>query len=277
MPSPSTTAIVVTYRTGPRLRECLHVLAGDPAVAEVRIVDNGNPAEDRAWIESFAENREHVDLIDAGANIGFGRGVNLGAQGAKPGYLLIINPDAILKRGSVEAMIAASQSLAAPWIAGGKIFDARGREGRGPRRRKLTLLRALSTFSGWNTWTLETSPPPSAPVRMDVVSGALMLTDTASFSRLGGFDEAYFLHVEDVDLCRRAWEAGGEVVYVPDAGALHDGASSDAPARTVAALKGDSLAYYFRKFARNPFERALAFILSPAIKAVLVLRARDQG
>ena len=197
------------------------------------------------------------------------------AREAGGGYLLLVNPDAILKRGSVGTFIEAAQGLRRPWITGGKIFDTFGHEARGCRRRTLTLWRALTTFAGWNTWTLERRPPPDRPVAMDAVSGALMFTDTESFAALGGFDPAYFLHVEDVDLCRRAWEAGGEVIYCPSAGALHYGSTSDAPSKTVAGYKADSLALYFRKFAANPVEALLARMIAPLLKRVLLARARD--
>ena len=107
MTPPVTTAIVVSYYTGPRLKECLYALASDPAVTAIHIVDNGNPESMRRWLHGFADARQGVKLIDAGGNIGFGPGVNLGAEGAADGHLLIINPDAVLKRGSVEAMAEA--------------------------------------------------------------------------------------------------------------------------------------------------------------------------
>jgi GT2 family glycosyltransferase len=269
------TAIVVSYHTGPRLKECLWALLSDPAISEIRVVDNGNPDRMRGWLSSFADRHPKVRLMDAGGNIGFGAGVNLGAAGASEGCLLIVNPDAVLKRGSVEIMASAARPLASPWIIGGKIFDLSGDEARGPRRRELTLGRALTTFAGLNTWTLENTLPPPGPVAMDVVSGALMLVDTAGFDRLGGFDERYFLHVEDVDLCRRAREAGGSVVYAPQAGALHYGATSDAPAAAVARHKADSLAYYFRKFASGPIDRALVGVIVPLIRFAILRRARD--
>ncbi|MEQ9314843.1 MAG: glycosyltransferase family 2 protein [Henriciella sp.] len=266
MSAGKTTAIVVSYRTGPRLRECLYALAYDPAVSAVLVVDNGNADVDRVWLRAFAANREQVTVLTPDSNIGFGAGVNHAAKTVANGNLLIINPDAVLKRGSVEAMRAASTGLKAPWIVGGKVFDVTGDEVRGPRRRKLTLWRALTSFAGLNTWTLERKPSPETPVPMDVVSGALMLVSKPGFDQLGGFDERYFLHVEDIDLCRRAWEAGGEVAYCPEAGALHYGSTSDVPSADVARYKADSLVYYFRKFASNPIERAVVNAIAPLLK-----------
>ena len=273
----TTTAIVVSYHTGPRLKECLYALDSDPAVTSIRIVDNGNPADMRVWLEAFAETRSSVHFIDAGGNIGFGAAVNLGASGAQDGHLLIINPDAVLKRGSVEAMTEALVGQPSPCIVGGKVFDLDGLEVRGPRRRKLTLLRALTTFSGWNTWTLETTPPPDGPVPMGAVSGALKLARVQDYRSLGGFDERFFMHVEDVDICRRASEAGGETIYTPHAGALHYGATSEAPAKRVAGYKAESLVYYFNKHASGPLERALIAMIAPLLRAAIVGRARDQG
>ena len=88
----------------------------------------------------------------------------------------------------------------------------------------------------------------------------------ADFLALGGFDEGYFLHVEDVDLCRSVWAGGGTVVYQPRAGVLHYGATSDAPSAVVQAHKADSLAYYFRKWASGPLDRALNAVLIPLLR-----------
>jgi GT2 family glycosyltransferase len=104
------------------------------------------------------------------------------------------------------------------------------------------------------------------------VSGAFFLMRRDGYEKLGGFDEGYFLHVEDVDLCRRAWEAGGEVIFVPAAGALHYGSTSDAPSAFVTGHKAKSLARYFRKFAKGPLERLAVEAAVPFIGLALKLR-----
>ncbi|MEM1088014.1 MAG: glycosyltransferase family 2 protein, partial [Pseudomonadota bacterium] len=251
----SVSAIVVSYHTGPRLKECLYALATDPEIDELVIVDHGNPAHIADWIVKFSDAREHVTLLQGQGNIGFGAGVNLGVKYARGDCLLVINPDAVLKRVSVSAVMEARQSLHTPWIVGGKIFDINGREERGPRRRDLTLWRALTSFLGLNTWTLETEPEPINPIAMDVISGALFLISKQSFEQLEGFDEGYFLHVEDVDLCMRCRQAGGSVIYQPRAGALHYGATSNVPTRTIARHKARGFARYFRKRAKGPFSK----------------------
>ena len=79
------TAIVVSYRTGPHLRDCLHALDSDPEVSAIILVDNGNPPEDEAWIAEFSARCPTVSLITPGKNLGFGNAVNLAAREAGGG------------------------------------------------------------------------------------------------------------------------------------------------------------------------------------------------
>ncbi len=256
----SVAAITVSYRTGWRLRDCLHVLAGDPEIDAIIIVNNGNNRQDSDWIHRFAGARPGVTVIQPGGNIGFAAGCNLGAGAANADWLVFINPDAMMKRGSAGALISAATGKSRPVMVGGRIFGIDGREQRGARRRELNW----ATATGLSRWTLEATPAPDGPVSMPVVSGAFFAMPHEDFDALGGFDEGYFLHVEDVDLCRRVREAGGDVIYQPAAGAMHAGATSDAPSAEVAAHKAASLKHYFRKFARSRADRlANALLLAP--------------
>ncbi len=264
----SVTALVVSYQTGPRLVECLYALKGDPDVSAIVIADNGNPPGTEAWLDTFVAGAPKAQIIRL-HNPGFGAGVNAAARLAGSTHLLVINPDCVIKRGALRPMISALERAPPPAIAGGRIFDLQGREERGARRETLTLARAL----GASRWTLEHEPAPAGPIPVGAISGAFFLMRTNDFVSLGGFDEGYFIHVEDVDLCRRAIEAGGAVVYVPGAGALHYGSTSDVPSAFVTQHKAKSLARYFRKFARGPFERLMVEAAVPFIGFALKLRA----
>ncbi|MEO0550599.1 MAG: glycosyltransferase family 2 protein [Pseudomonadota bacterium] len=268
------TALVVTYHTGHYLKDCLYALASDPAVTHTVVVDNGNPEDMADWLSAYSARRDDITLIRPDRNLGFGAAVNLAATRASGDYLLVINPDAVLRRHSIEPMVETHQRLREPAIVGGRIFDTAGVEGRGGRRQMLTLKHAVLSVLGFNTWTLEKTPPPDGPVMMPVISGAFFLMSRAGFEQLSGFDEQYFLHVEDIDLCRRARRAGGEVYYDPRAGVLHYESTSDAPSKTVAWHKANSLSYYFMKFSHGPLERALLRIILPVVRAAMVTTAR---
>ncbi|MEL7031807.1 MAG: glycosyltransferase family 2 protein [Pseudomonadota bacterium] len=274
MTDAAVSAIVVSFQTGPRLKECLYALAGDPEIGEIILVDNGNPPDMEAWQDKFAAARDGVVIVRGHGNIGFGAGVNLGLKTAAGPDILVLNPDAVLRRNSIAGLQSVAETCAEPWIIGGRLFDLYGREERGPRRKELTLWRAATSLIGWNTWTLERTPSPDEPIDIPVISGGFFLTSKASMAQLDGFDEGYFLHVEDVDLCHRCRAAGGRVMYDPRAGALHYGSTSDAPSATVARHKGDSLARYFKTYARGGFERALVFLAMPVMRLGLALSRR---
>lgn len=275
----SVSAIVVSYRTGPVLFDCLHALLADPDVAEIVVVDNGNPPDVVAQLNALGA---RVKVVGEGINRGFAAGVNLGAAQATGNRLLLINPDAVLRRGSIAALEAGLG--AEPAIVGGRIFGDDGIEQRGCRRRQLTMWSAAGTFLGASRapvlrgWFPDINrnreEAPEGPVAMDAVSGALMYLTREGFDFLSGFDERYFLHVEDLDICRRAELEGGSVTYAPDAGAYHHGATSDAPGVVVERHKAAGLERYFRKFATSPIERFAAGVLGPLMTMALLARAR---
>ena len=278
-------AIVVTYRTGPRLTECLHALHAQTGITELVIVDNGNPPDMVDWISDFVAARtatpnmpgQEIRYIKPDKNIGFGSAVNLGAKDCLANQLLIINPDCVVRPDALPIMLEASRGLSSPWMVGGRIFDVKGKAQRGPRRRELTLLRALSKVLGGAGINMPLEPQPNGYVRVDVTSGAFFLMDRAGFEMLGGVDEDYFLHVEDIDLCKRVQMVGGEIFYQPHAGALHYGATSDAPKLVVERHKADGFALYFRKFAKGPIHRMFAELFIPLIRFGLMMRARFGG
>ena len=274
---PSCAAIIVTYRTGPRLKECLRAVQVSGDIDQIIIVDNGNPDDLTGWIDRFADKVDKAVLVRPGENLGFGRAVNLGATRAEAEQLLVLNPDCVIRHDAVPALQAAAGVLSSPWIVGGRIFGLDGQNQRGPMRRKLTFSRALARLFGGAGIDLPLHPHPIEPVPMEVISGAFFLIGRDGFTALGGFDEGYFLHVEDIDLCRRANESGGTVVYHPGAGALHYGATSDVSGWFVERHKAAGFARYFRKFARGPGDRLIAELVIPILSAGLFMRALFAG
>lgn len=276
----SIAAVIVSYRTGPALFECLKAALAASDIDEVIVVDNGNPEDDAARLAALAAEREPFTLIAGQGNVGFARGCNLGARAARAEHLLFLNPDAMIADGAAAALRAAGAARARPWIAGGLTRNLDGGEQRGARRGAFTPWTTFVEMSGLaalGRWApafasihYDGSPLPDGPAPVPTVSGACMLMRADDFAALGGFDEGYFLHVEDIDICRRAREQGGEVVTVPAAEVVHVGATSDASALKVARCKGQSFARYFVKFARSPASRLAARAAGPAIVGLAV-------
>jgi hypothetical protein len=272
--------VIVSYRTGPALAACLHALGQAADIDQIVLVDNGNePAETHA-LDAFIAEHPHASLLRGQGNVGFGAACNLGARAARSDVLVLANPDVILAPDAITRLEAALAAAGAPAVVGGDLRDAEGKPERGSRRERLTLWTALVYFTGlarfepfWpalRDFNRHRDPLPAAPVRVGAVSGALMAMRRADFETLGGFDEGYFLHVEDIDLCRRAEEKGWPVLFAPGPHGRHLRSTSAVDAGAIARHKARGMARYFRKFARGPFERLAAEIAG----GVLTLMSR---
>lgn len=274
----SVCAVIVSYRTGPALARCLDALGRCEGLDEIVLIDNGNEPAETAALDAFAAD-PRVRLLRGQGNIGFAAACNKGAASAQSDVLAFINPDVVLERDALPRLLGALAAAPPPAIVGGDLRDRGGAPERGGRRDRLTLWRAFVAFSGlsrleriapaFRNFNRHRDPMPAAPVPVGAISGALFVIRRADFAALGGFDETYFVHVEDLDLCRRAEDAGYRVLFAPGPHGMHVRSSSAADARDLARYKAEGMAHYFRKFARGPVERlaaraAGAFLLATA-------------
>jgi GT2 family glycosyltransferase len=213
--------------------------------------------------------------------VGFARGANLGARAARGDLLVFLNPDAFLGPGGISALAAALAGRPSPSLVGARILNQDGTEQRGGRRGEVTPLSTLLSLSrlasrvpALNRYEvhLEGEPTPGQVIEAPTVSGACFAMRRADFEALGGFDEGYFLHVEDIDLCWRVRQAGGQVVFQPAAEVVHVGHTSRAHPLRVEYAKGCGLARFFRKRARTPVGLLAAWALSPFIVAAAIVR-----
>lgn len=262
-------AILVSYHSGPVLWHALEALGAQAGLREILLMDNGNPPEVRAELDRRAA-AGTIRLIRSDRNLGFAAACNHAAAAAQGELLLFLNPDAILMRGGLTRMLGTMIGRPHPWIAGARLVGADGVERRGGRRGELTPCSALGDALGFGSFNRHRQPLPSTPVDLPTVSGACLLIPLADFRALDGFDEGYFLHVEDVDLCRRLRERGGTVWFLPQVSVEHEGGSSDAPSLTVERHKLASFRHYFQ---RHYSGRLDAMIVMALIAARYALRA----
>ena len=264
----SVCVIIVSYRTGPVLAECLDALARAHGIDEIVLIDNGNEAAEVQALDAFVVNVPRARLERGQGNIGFAAACNLGARMAQSEVLVFANPDVILAREAIPSLRAVLQAAPPPAIVGGDLRDARGAPERGSRRDALTLWRAFVAFTGlsvagsllpiFRDFNRHRAPLPPSPIRVGAISGALMMMRRSDFEALGGFDEAYFVHVEDLDICRRAELAGWPVIFAPGPHGMHVRSTSAADPRQLSRHKRRGMARYLKKFARGPIERALS-------------------
>ena len=272
-------AIMVSYMTGPALFEAILAVMAETDIGELILVDNGNDIETRRKLREMKALYKRLHLVQGHGNIGFSRANNLGVSRASGKYLLFINPDAVLRKGAAKQLVDCGMTLKKPWVAGAMLRLTNGAEQRGARRNKLTAGSAFVSFTPlhkspfFESLHLENKPVPQQPVAMPVVSGACMMMCRESYNELDGFDEDFFLHVEDIDICRRAIDAGGEVYFVPGATAVHYGSTSKARRCSVEWAKTKGFITYFRKHARSKYSRFLVTVCSPFIIIMIMGRS----
>jgi len=273
--------IMVVYMTGEALSESVQCVLRDPLVDELVIVDNGSRACEAQALARLAERDSRVVLLDGHGNIGFARGANLGARRARGDLLVFLNPDAFLQGGCVAELVREIEGRPVPCIVGGRVLNADRTEQRGARRGEITLTSALLSLSGlarrvpgWGRFEVhwEGEAVPSRATPAPTISGACFCMRREDFEAVQGFDEGYFLHVEDVDLCWRVRRQGGSVLFHPKAEVIHLGHTSQTSPIRVEFYKGVGLARYFRKRAKGPGEGLLAWLLSPVIVCTAVAR-----
>uniref|UniRef100_UPI0026EDB75E glycosyltransferase family 2 protein n=1 Tax=Phenylobacterium aquaticum TaxID=1763816 RepID=UPI0026EDB75E len=232
-------------------------------------------------LKGVAERDRRVVLIVGQGNVGFARGANLGARRASGDILIFLNPDAFLQPGCITSLSEAIDARPVPCIVGGRVLNEDRTEQRGARRGDITPMSALMSLShlaqhvpAWRRYEVhwETDAPPEGVAAIPTISGACFCMRREDFDAVDGFDEGYFLHVEDVDLCWRVRQAGGMVLFQPQAEVIHLGHTSRASPIRVEFHKGVGLARYFRKRAGNVSQTLLAWLLSPVIVCTAVVR-----
>lgn len=191
----------------------------------VLLADNGSTdGTPQAAVERYP----NVRLFDMGANLGYGTAVNRAvAQLDDDDWMIVANPDVQWGPGSIDALFGAAARWPRAGALGPLVRDPDGSVY--PSARHLpSLVRGsmhamLGPFWKRNPWTAayrqERFEPTERPVGW--LSGSCLLVRRSAFSQIGGFDERYFMYMEDVDLGDRLGKAGWLSVYVPSAEVLH--------------------------------------------------------
>lgn len=204
--------IVVSYNSRPDLPACLDsILSQLTAEDELIVVDNGSTD---GSADLVAARYPQVTLIRSG-NEGYAGGNNRGAQAAQGEYLVILNPDTALLPGAIDALIGPLASAEIGLTTACIVFMDRPNIvntcGNTVQFTGLTYCRgAGQPRSGYTT-----------AAEVDAVSGAAFAIRRSLFDELGGFDERFFMYVEDTDLSWRARNAGYRCLYVPGAIVKH--------------------------------------------------------
>lgn len=239
-------AVVVSHQSAATIDDCLMRLRRARGVAEIRVVDNDSDDGTLDIIQRHAAGDPRVRFIGNPDNPGFAVGCNQGAAASTAPWLAFVNPDLLIETDALARLHGHAAGLEAA-LLGADLVDESGVRDEAARRRDPDFAGMLGSPRAARLGVPLDST--QALQRVDAVSGALMLMPRALFQRIGGFDEGYRLHAEDLDLCRRARAAGAVVAVANDVRVVHiRGVSSRSRPLFVEWHKHRGLWRYFRKF-----------------------------
>ncbi|ULU27230.1 glycosyltransferase family 2 protein [Dyella terrae] len=257
--------IVVAADSGPSLRDCVRRVLACDVPLEMILVDNASSDGIPQAIARAHQNDARLRVIYNHANLGFGPAMNRGAAQSHGKSLLILNPDCLIDNDILQRLLGMLAANPRAGVIGAVVCDEDGTPDPASRRRDPLMRRALNTlFKRAGEGINIDGPIPHELIEAEAVSGALMLMPHRVFDYLAGFDEDYFLHCEDLDLCRRVRDAGYRVLLAGDVRVLHGkGTSSRHRPVFVSRHKHRGMWRWFRKFdpdARKPVVAATVWL-----------------
>jgi len=240
-------AIVVTYQSAETIADCLTRLRAAEGVAQIRVVDNASTDGTLEIVQRHALADARVRFIANPDNPGFGTGCNQGTDDSDAPWLAFVNPDCLVEHDTLARLRAHAHGVAREALLGADLVDEAGVRDAAARRRDPDFAAMLRNADARRLDVAVDDAQTLQPVQ--AISGALMLLPRTLMQRIEGFDQGYRLHAEDLDLCRRAREAGAFVAVANDVRVVHvRGVSSRSRPVFVEWHKHRGLARYFRRF-----------------------------
>ncbi len=229
--------IIVSWNAKKYLEECLDSIINHslPTDTEIIVVDN---ASSDGSPDTVRDAFPGVRLIRNDDNYGFAKANNIGIAASTGEYVFFINSDVVVKAGCFEKMISYMDGHQDIGVLGPRILGPNGAAQRscmGFPSLWNSLCRALALdliFPGMKLFGGEMMAYwPHDDIRsVDVINGCFWMVRRKALQAAGPLDERFFIYGEDIDWCKRFHDKGWEVVFYPEAEAVHYGGASSANA-----------------------------------------------
>lgn len=275
---PDVSILVVSYNTRDMTVACLQsVLAKVRGVnVELIVVDNASTDGSATAIDTAVP---EAHLIRLEKNIGFGRANNLAARDARGRYLLLLNPDTLLRHDAVTAIVDFAGRCPDALIWGGRTVFADGSLNPTSCWRDPGLWSLVSQLSGLSrvlsrselfNWEAYGGWQRDRERRVDIVTGCFLLIERSFWESLDGFDPDYFMYAEETDLCYRARLCGARPAFTPTAEIVHyDGASEAIRGPRMVRIFQGRVTYFRKHWSIPRRTAALALVRGFVLSRVL--------
>jgi hypothetical protein len=237
--------VIVTYNSEGQIQECLESVFKQRRDISQQVIVVDNQSRD-GTVKLIRSQFPDVLLILPSENLGFAKGVNLGASHADADFVLLLNPDTVILDHAIDVIVEFARAQPNYGLYGGRTLKPDGSLEPSscwgvPTLWSMALFAfGITTFASKNRWL---DPESLGSWQRDsvrevgVITGCFLLTSLKIWNELGGLDERYFMYGEDVDFAMRAKAAGHRPVICPDAKLVHEvGQSSDTPAHKMLLL-----------------------------------------
>lgn len=255
--------IVIPHRNGADLLlgALAAVKAGwDPGRDEIIVVDNGSTDDS---VAALLAAHPDVDVIRNPCNNGFGRACNQGLARAGGEFALILNNDARLPAGALDAFTDFFHAHPRSGLIAGQLTGPDGQP-----QRSFGYRPGFASETGLGPRRKAVLPVSKAPFQVETLVGACLAARMAAVADTGGFDEDFFFYFEETEWCLRLRRRGWEVWLLPEVAVVHGKGESTRPLRGNAQLEmlRSRLLYYRKAF---PFPLAAFLTLWRVLRLVL--------
>lgn len=251
--------IIVSWNARDYLKKCLSSLSSRVCQfpMEIIVVDNASSDGSPDCVESEYPN---VRLIRNTENMGFSKANNIGVSVSSGDYLCFINSDVEVLPDCITRLVNYCEEQPEAGMVGPLIIGGDGQLQRSCRGfptvwnmfcRALALDRVFKNYKLFTDYSLNYWPQDSLR-NVDILTGCFWLVRRKAMEQVGLLDESFFIYGEDMDWCKRFWDKGWQVVFVPSAEAIHYGgaSSSNAPVRFYIERHRAELQYWEKHHSR---------------------------
>lgn len=237
--------IIVNYRSAGVLKKCITSVFDNAKETNFEIVVVNNEKDKLTNFGLDANIFSQLEIVEIGENVGFGKACNAGTQKAKGDIFCFLNPDAEIMSHNLSDIVEEMERDQNVGIIGPKIIKKDGAVQSWSVGKEFRLIDLVMNHLGLSRsekmWKCDRK------ICVDWVTGAALFSRRDVFEALEGFDEAFFLYFEDMDLCKRARFLGRRVLYFPDFSVVHHGGRSMKSEKQQKKAYYDSQDYYFEK------------------------------
>lgn len=251
-------ATIVAYNNYRDITEALMSLEKftDSAIEKkIYIVDNGMTVSSESSIKEFKRfiaQYEDITYIDAGKNLGFGKGHNLVLPQLNSEYHAIVNPDILFTEDAFKTIIDYMDSHGNVGMCIPQIVDEQG-ELQQVYRKEVTVPDMFIRMFCKKLFPKRVADHTlqdqdyTKPFRVPFGQGSFLVIKTALFKELNGFDDAFFMYLEDADLCKRVNQVSN-LIYLPDATVIHKWEQGSHKNMKLFKYHVKSMGHYFSKW-----------------------------